>query len=256
MAYILAIANQKGGVGKTTSAVNLAACFAQAGKKTLLVDLDPQGNASVGVGADLRNLKYSVYSMLFAPGQAVNTIMQTPIDNLSLLPSALDLAAAELELVEKERREYFLKHALENIQDQFDIIIIDCAPALGLLTVNALTAASGVLVPLQCEYFSLEGISHLVRTIAAIKSKLNTNLNIMGIVLTMYDRRANLTNMVEDDVRSYFKDLVFTTVIPRNVRVSEAPSHGLPVVVYDQSAKGSVAYTELTQEVLKRINKG
>lgn len=253
MAYILAIANQKGGVGKTTSAINLAACLAQNGKKTLLVDLDPQGNASVGVGADLRNLKHSTYSVLFDPEQITKAIIQTPVDNLSLLPSSLDLAAAELELVESEHREHFLKDALEKIHHQFDIIIIDCAPALGLLTVNALTAASGVLVPLQCEYFSLEGISHLVRTIAAIKSKLNTNLNIMGIALTMYDRRANLTRMVEQDVRAYFKDLVFKTVIPRNVRVSEAPSHGLPVVVYDPSAKGSEAYAELAQEVLRRI---
>ncbi len=253
MAYILAIANQKGGVGKTTSAVNIAACLAQSGKRTLLVDLDPQGNASVGVGADLRNLSLSVYSILFNPAQAAEAVIQTPVENLSLLPSSLDLAAAELELVESEKREYFLKNALEKIQDQFDIIIIDCAPALGLLTVNALTAASGVLVPLQCEYFSLEGISHLVRTIAAIKSKLNTNLNIMGIALTMYDRRANLTSMVEDDVRAYFKDLVFKSVIPRNVRVSEAPSHGLPVVVYDQAAKGSIAYMDLTKEVLSRI---
>ncbi len=254
MTYILAIANQKGGVGKTTSAVNIAACLAMAGKKTLLVDLDPQGNASVGVGADLRNLETSIYDVLFDPNCINDTIIPTSIDNLSLLPSSLDLAAAELELVESEKREFFLKAALSAIDGKFDVIVVDCAPALGLLTVNALTAASGVLVPLQCEYFSLEGISHLVRTIAAIKNKLNPNLNIMGIALTMYDRRANLTTMVEEDVRSYFKELVFTTVIPRNVRVSEAPSHGLPVVIYDQLARGSVAYIELTNEVIKRIN--
>lgn len=255
MSYILAIANQKGGVGKTTTAVNIAASLAQKGKKILLVDLDPQSNASVAVSVENIELSDSVYPCLFDASRINQNIMKTPFNNLHVLPSHMGLAGAEIELSQMDHREYCLKSALNHIQNAYDIIVIDCPPALGMLTINALTAATGVLVPLQCEYYALEGISHLVRTIEMVKKNLNPSLYIMGISLTMYDRRAKLTTMVEEDVRSHFGSLVFQTAIPRNVRVSEAPSHGLPVVAYDKSALGSIAYQALSHEVLAKIKK-
>ncbi|CCQ75608.1 chromosome partitioning protein [Magnetospira sp. QH-2] len=249
---ILAIANQKGGVGKTTTAINLATALAAIHKKVLIIDLDPQGNASTGLGVDRSERTVNSYHVLLGEAQLADVVMETRIPGLHLVPSGVDLAGAELELVDMASREYRLRRALEGGWDGFDYVLIDCPPALGLLTINALVAAQSVLVPLQCEFFALEGISHLVKTIERVRQSFNATLDLQGIVLTMFDKRNNLSDMVAADVRGYFGDKVYQTVIPRNVRVSEAPSHGKPVLLYDTRCAGSMAYLNLASEVLRR----
>lgn len=251
-ARIIAVANQKGGVGKSTTAVNLGTALAAVDKRVLIVDLDPQGNATTGLGIVRDPGANSVYEALIENVSVVDVIINTSIPHLSVIPSSLDLVGAELELIDLDARAYRLKGALQAGLDGFDYILIDCPPALGLLTLNALTAAHAVLVPLQCEYYALEGLSHLVRTVERVKRSFNSKLEIQGVILTMFDKRNNLCDMVASDVRGHFGDKVYETVIPRNVRISEAPSHGKPVLLYDWKCAGSQAYIHLASEVLRR----
>jgi len=249
---ILAIANQKGGVGKTTTAVNLATSLAAVGKSVLLVDLDPQGNASTGLGISRQQRSVSTYDLLFGGVTARQAAVPTKVPGLSVVPASVHLAGADIELVTADRREFRLREALRDQTTGFDYVLIDCPPSLSLITLNALIAADAVLVPLQCEFYALEGLSQLVRTIDRVKGHFNPNLEIQGVVLTMYDKRNNLSEQVANDVRAFFGPKVYTTIIPRNVRVSEAPSHGLPAIVYDMHCTGSQAYIQLAKEMLKR----
>ena len=246
---IISIANQKGGVGKTTTAINLSTAMVAINKKVLLVDADPQGNASTGLGISEDNRSPSLYNLLTSGKFDTNAIKKTLIPNLDIITSTQDLAASEIELAEKENREFCLKGILDQIKD-YDYFFIDCPPALGLLTINGLVAATSVIVPLQSEFFALEGLSSLTKTINLIKNNFNSSLEIEGVVLTMHDKRNSLSELVENDVRSYFGDKVYKTIIPRNVRVSEAPSHGKPVLVYDTNCVGSKAYIDLAKEVI------
>ena len=250
MAKIIALANQKGGVGKTTTAVNLSACLAFLGKKTLLVDNDPQGNSTSGIGVNKGKVKKSIYDVLISEIDIKEVIRETMLENLFVCPSNIQLAGAEIELVNQIMRESRLKAALHAIRDEYDYILVDCPPSLGLLTLNSLTAADTILVPIQCEYYALEGLSQLMNTVKLVRKHLNPSLEVEGVVLTMFDSRTNLSLQVVEDVRRYFNDKVYGTLIPRNVRLSEAPSYGLPIILYDKTSKGAESYLNLAKEVI------
>jgi chromosome partitioning protein len=249
---ILAIVNQKGGVGKTTTTVNLATALAAVNKKVLVIDFDPQGNASTGLGVESNNREVTSYDLILSDVALSDTVQKTAVPGLFVVPATIDLSGAEIEMVSLMKREFRLRTALEKNSIDYDYILIDCPPSLGLLTINALVAAHAVLIPLQCEFYALEGLSHLMRTVELVKTHLNPELTIQGIVLTMYDRRNKFTEQIEKDVRDYFGKQVYSAVIPRNVRMSEAPSHGKPALIYDMHCAGSKAYIQLASELLKR----
>ncbi len=251
MGKIIAIANQKGGVGKTTTAINLSACLAKRGKKVLIIDSDPQGNTSSGLGINGKEAELSTYDCLVNEVPMQDVMVETAYKNLSLCPGNINLAGAELELVDAENREYRLKAALSNVKDSFDFIFIDCPPSLGLITLNAFGAADSVLIPIQCEYYALEGLAQLTHTIKMVKQGLNPDLKIEGILLTMFDSRTNLSVQVAEEVRKYFAATVYKTVIPRNVRLSEAPSYGMPILAFDKNSKGAECYKKLASEVIR-----
>ena len=252
MGKIIVLANQKGGVGKTTTTINLAASLATLEKTVLVVDADPQANASSGLGVDLKEVDSSIYECLVNQADIKEAIYTTDIEGLDIVPSHIDLVGAEIEMIQLENREKVLKKILDPLKNDYDYILVDCSPSLGLITVNALTAADSVMIPVQCEYFALEGISKLLNTIKIIKSKLNPALDIEGFLLTMYDSRLRSANQVYDEVKSHFQELVFNTVIQRNVKLSEAPSHGIPVILYDTESKGAQNYLSLAKEIIKR----
>jgi chromosome partitioning protein len=251
VAKIIAIANQKGGVGKTTTAVNLSSCLAYKGKKVLVIDIDPQGNTTSGLGVDKKNIHKSIYDVLINDNTVEDTLIRTPVENLMLSPSNIQLAGAEVELVSMISRENRLKASLDEIKDKFDFVIIDCPPSLGLLTLNSLTAANTILVPIQCEYYALEGLSQLMNTVKLVQRHLNPQLDVEGVVLTMFDARTNLSIQVVEEVKKYFKDKVYRSIIPRNIRLSEAPSFGLPIILYDAKSRGAECYLELAGEVIE-----
>ena len=250
MGRVISIFNQKGGVGKTTSVVNLAAALGKLNKRILVVDIDPQGNATSGLGVDKNSLQKSIYNVMIDNADIKNIIYNTTAENVYIAPSNVELAGAEIELIEKEDRELVLKKAIEGIKDSYDIIFIDCPPSLGLLSINGLSASDSVIIPIQCEYYALEGVSQLMETIMLVKRGLNPQLEIEGVILSMFDGRTNLSIQVVEEVKKYFKGKVYTTIIPRNVRLAEAPSHGLSVIDYDAKSKGAEAYTELAEEFL------
>ncbi len=252
MGKIISLANQKGGVGKTTSSINLSAALAHEGKKVLLVDADPQANASSGLGIEIRNLENTIYECLVNGIDPHSAILPSSSQGLDVIPSHIDLVGAEIEMLNIDSREKLLKNILIPLRDEYDYILIDCSPSLGLITINALTASDSVIIPVQCEFFALEGIAKLLNTIKIIKGKLNPSLQIEGFLLTMYDNRLRLSNQVFNEVKRHFGDLVFNTVIPRNVRLSEAPSHGLSIIDYERTSKGAQCYINLAKELLKR----
>ncbi len=255
MAKVIAVANQKGGVGKTTTSVNLAAVLGELGKKTLIVDMDAQGNASTGLGIDKRQLSYSVYNVIIGEMDMKDAVIPNIFENLSICPSGMDLAGAEIELITMDDREFALKNQLDKVRGDYDYIIIDCPPSLGLVTLNCLTGADSVLIPLQCEYYALEGVSQLISTVKKIKKSLNPAIDIEGVLLTMLDSRTNLGLQVVDEVKKFFPGKVYSTIIPRNVRLSEAPSFGVPITQYDKHSRGAESYMALGKEVLSRNKK-
>ena len=249
MGRIIAVANQKGGVGKTTTSTNLSACLAELNKKVLLIDIDPQGNGTSGVGVNKNELENTVYEMIIGECEIEECLLKNVIDNLDLLPSNVNLSGAEIDLIGVEAREFILKKKIDEIKDNYDFIIIDCPPSLNMLTVNAMTTADSVLVPIQCEYYALEGLSQLIHTINLVKERLNPTLEIEGVVFTMYDARTNLSLQVVENVKSNLKQNVYKTIIPRNIRLAEAPSHGLPINLYDSKSAGAESYRLLAEEV-------
>lgn len=254
MAKIIAFANQKGGVGKTTTCVNLSAYLALMGKRVMLLDIDPQGNATSGLGVDKDDELKTLYNIIEDDTPVSEVIIKTKINGLDIIPATVDLAGVEIDLVQMSKREEIIKGILSEVSDYYDYIFIDCPPSLGLLTVNALTASNSVMIPIQCEFFALEGLSQLMNTIKLIKKHLNSKLDVEGVVLTMKDNRSNLVNQVSAEIHKFFNKKVFQTAIPRNIRLAEAPSHGEPIMIYDRSSKGALAYKELAEELLTRNN--
>ena len=252
MGKIISVANQKGGVGKTTTSINLAACLALSGKKVLLIDIDPQGNASNGIGVRLEENQKGIYELLVNEASIEQVTYSTDIETLKVIPSTIDLAGAEIELVSRDQREKVLSRVLNGVNEEYEFVVLDCPPSLGLLTLNALAASQSVLIPMQCEYYALQGLSHLLQTLKRVKKSINPDLKVEGILLTMYDNRTLLTGQVEAQVKKYFGEFLMQTVIPRNIRLSEAPSHGQPIVLYAIRSKGSDSYVELAQEIIQR----
>ena len=255
MSKVIALANQKGGVGKTTTAINLAASLAVLEKKVLIIDFDPQANATSGIGLDLKNIKYSIYDCFIGEILPKEVIIKTKTPGLDIIPSHIDLVGAEIEMLGEESREYFLDTVVKKVKDEYDYVLIDCSPSLGLLTLNALAASDSVIIPVQCEYFALEGLGKLLNTIQMIQKNINTELEIEGFLLTMYDSRVRLSNHVAAEVRKHFESMVFDTIIQRNIKLSEAPSYGLPAINYDANSKGTINYLNLARELLERNKK-
>ena len=252
MGRIIAIANQKGGVGKTTTSINLSACLAEAGQKVLTIDVDPQGNTSSGLGIDKNAVENTIYELILGEAEIEDVILETEFENLSIIASNVNLAAAEIELIGINEKEYILKRAVEKIRENYDFIIIDCQPSLNMLTINAMTTADTVLVPIQCEYYALEGLSQLLHTVNLVKQRLNPTLEMEGVVFTMYDARTNLSLQVVENVKSNLKQTIYKTIIPRNIRLAEAPSHGMPINIYDSRSTGAESYRLLAEEVIHR----
>ncbi len=252
MGRVIAIANQKGGVGKTTTAINLSSCLAEKGKKVLSIDLDPQGNMTSGLGMEKGSVEKTIYDLMIGEAEVEEVIVKGLIDNLDLMPTSIDLSAAEIELIDIEEKEYILKKTVDKIKEQYDFIIIDCPPSLNMLTINAMTTADSVLVPIQCEYYALEGLSQLIHTTELVKSRLNSNLEIEGVVFTMYDARTNLSLQVVENVKDNLQQNIYKTIIPRNIRLAEAPSYGMPINLYDPKSTGAESYRKLADEVIGR----
>ena len=252
MGRIIAVANQKGGVGKTTTSINLSACLAEAGQRVLVVDVDPQGNTTSGLGVDKNNVENTIYEMMLGECTVEESIIKSVLDNLDVMPSNVNLAGAEIDLIGIEDREYILKKAINSVRDNYDFIVVDCPPSLSMLTVNAMTASDTVLVPIQCEYYALEGLSQLIHTLNLVKKRLNPDLEMEGVVFTMYDARTNLSLQVVENVKENLKQTIYKTIIPRNIRLAEAPSHGVPINLYDPKSAGAESYRLLADEVIHR----
>lgn len=252
MGRIIAIANQKGGVGKTTTAINLSACLAEKGQKVLAIDMDPQGNMTSGLGLDKDDVDKTIYDMIIGESEIEAVIKKETIENLDILPSNVDLSAVEIELIDVENKEFIVNNSIQKIRDNYDFIIIDCPPSLSLLTINAMTTADSVLVPIQCEYYALEGLSQLIHTINLVKERLNPELEMEGVIFTMYDSRTNLSTQVVENVRSNLTQYIFKTLIPRNIRLAEAPSYGQPITIYDPKSAGAEAYIDLAEELIRK----
>ena len=252
MGRIIAVANQKGGVGKTTTSINLAACLAEKGKKVLAVDMDPQGNLTSGLGVDKDSVEKSIYELIIGEVDIKEVINKEVLENLDIIPTSIDLSAAEIELIGVDDKEYILRNAIDQVKDQYDFVIIDCPPSLSMLTINAMTTADSVIVPIQCEYYALEGLSQLIHTVELVKDRLNSKLEIEGVVFTMYDARTNLSLQVVENVKDNLQQTIYKTIIPRNIRLAEAPSYGLPINKYDPKSTGAESYMRLADEVIER----